>query len=49
MWFYLWVPDVKYSRVGGTDDLDAALDVLAVEGYILASPANYIFVEASYP
>lgn len=43
------MPDVEYSRVGRTDDLDVALDVFAIEGDVLAAPADYVLVEASNP
>ena len=36
------------ARVGGADDLYVALDVLPVEGDILATPADNVLVEAAH-
>lgn len=43
------MPDVENARVGGADDLDVTLDVLAVEGHVFTAPTDDVLVEATYP
>lgn len=46
---YLWVPDVKYSRIRCSDNLDIAPDVFSIKRYVLSTPSNDVLVEATNP